>query len=172
MCVTSDAGNRGILAAYREMGVTLEGLKSAFGRLGKNGVLDRAKGSGGGLGGKGIRPTQIGSISRRRKASFGDAAADIGIPKTTTRLILKQDIDTTPFRKVANQRGDPANAGYRLNICRIRGKQLETGEIDVEKISDNSDKISRLGECFFWWVGRNFCAYVKNGAKKPTPQTT
>ena len=81
------------------------------------------------------------------KASCGDAASDSGMPKTTIRTILTQDLDTRPLRHVATQRANPSDAEKRLNICRIRGEQIERGDRDVGKIFFTEEKVFRIGVC-------------------------
>ena len=137
------------MAAHHEVGFTRDGLKSACARLQRNGTMDRAAGSGG----KRSRgtPDTVDSVRKyfevNSKASCGDAASDFGMPRATIRAILTQDIDTRPSRHVATQRVNPSNAEKRLNICRIRGAQIERGELDVEKIFFTYEKVFRIGAC-------------------------
>ena len=68
------------------------------------------------------------------RASRGYASSDCGIPKTPMRMILTQDLDTRPLRQAKKQRAKSPNAEKRLNICRIRDEQLESGDLAVAKI--------------------------------------
>ena len=83
------------------------------------------------------------------------------------RAILTQDLDNRPSRQVTTQRAMAANADKKLNICMIRGTPLDSGPLDVEKILLTDEQMRMLGS----FGGRypNFAAYVKNGAKRPTP---
>ena len=81
------------------------------------------------------------------------------------RTVLTQGLDTRPLRQVATMRAQPANAKKRLDICKIWGEQLESGEIDVEKIFFTDEKLFRLGSRS--GGHRNFVAYVRNGVEKP-----
>ena len=166
MCVSAGMGYRPILAKYPEMGFALDGLKSACQRLRANGALERAKGSGS----KRTRRTPD-TVEQVRQymgenpgAPCGDAASAFNLPKTTMRMILTDDLDSRPLRQVTAQRAKPANAQKRLEICKLWGEQLESGELDVEKIFFTDGKLFRLGACS--GGNQNFVAYVRDGVNK------
>ena len=116
-------------------GFSLEGLKSAAYRFKKFGSLDRQAGSG-------RRRTLITpEATDAAKAYFegggvatsGEAASEMGAPKTNMRRMIIDDIDLKPLRKVTTQRVCPHNVAKMLELCEIRDGGIRNGSLDVEK---------------------------------------
>ena len=149
MRVGSGTGYRAVLAKYHEMGFALEGSKSPRRMFRKNGTLGRAEESGS----KRARRTPDTVESARHYmeenpiSPCGDAVSALDMGKTAMRTILTQDLDTRPLRQVETQRAKSDNSKKRLGICKIREGQLESGELDVEKIFFHDEKLFRLGAC-------------------------
>ena len=133
----------------RRWGPKLEGLKSACRMFQNNGAMERAKGSGS----KHTRraPETVESVWQymegNPRASCGDAASAFNLTKTAMRMVLTEDLDTRPLRKVTAQRAQPDNAQKRLGTCKIRDEKLDSGELGVEKIFFTEEMSLRLGAC-------------------------
>ena len=92
------------------------------------------------------------------------AVKNTGLAGYAVRLILKNEPEKQPHRKIKAQLAQPNNATKRLDMRRKWDAQIESGEIALEKIFITDEKIFRI------WKGpggnNNLDGYFVGGPSK------
>ena len=161
--IEENLGYRRIIKKYGHHGLTLSGVKDAVGRLRGSGSLEREKGSGAPkvrrtdakveeareltMGPKWVGGWATHSQMTNPKITCGEAAKELGLSESTTRRLLKEELDCKPTRQVKSKRVKPGAAQKRLECCRAWLAQIESGELDPRKIYWADENLLRLGAC-------------------------